>query len=381
MKRYDVLVIGGGPVGSHVGAGLAKAGLDVAVLEKKTDTSSPVCCTGLVSTDCVERFPVPPELIVNRFKDAVIVSPSGREISVRRDQVQAVCIDRSRYDSWMANQAVESGVEYLGGHLVSGLSVHHDGVTVKVQKGSASQLFESRVIVLASGFGGNLASSVGMGKAGDWKMGVQSEVELCKETTVRIYVSRHFAPGAFAWLVPLDTERGLAGLITKKNTRRHFGRFLDQLYSDGRIQSKPVETMIRGITTHSPPRTFTDRVLLVGDGAGQVKPLTGGGIYYGLQCGEIAIDCLKNAFQKNDFSAGYMSLYQREWRKLLGRELSVSYQAARFYGGLSDGWLERLLKVAARRNLFNNLAGDSGLLFDWHSQVIIKAARRFLLNI
>ncbi|MEE9173415.1 MAG: NAD(P)/FAD-dependent oxidoreductase, partial [Thermoplasmata archaeon] len=81
---------------------------------------------------------------------------------------------------------------------------------------------------------------------------------------------------------------------------------------------------------------------MVGDAAGQVKPTTGGGIYYGLLCAEIAADTLNGALAGNDLSAENLAEYERRWKKKLGRELRVGYWARKLYERLSDGQIDRI---------------------------------------
>jgi geranylgeranyl reductase family protein len=380
LDRYDVLVVGGGPVGAHTAAVLAGSGFRVAVLEKRTNLNGQVCCTGLVSSECLERYPVEPALILNRLNKALLVSPAGRQIVVERSQIQACAIDRQGYDRWMAEQAVAAGADYFYGHQVKQLNMRAEGVSTEVESGGNLLIFQSRSAVLACGFGSPLVGQAGMGKAGDWKMGVQADVELLGETGVEIHLGSAYAPGSFAWLVPLEARRGLMGLMARRDVKKHFERFRAKLEAEGRIAGGTLKPRFRGITIKPPARTFAERVLLVGDAAGQVKPISGGGIYYGLMCADLAAECLKFALAADDLSARRLSSYQRAWRGLLGREISTSYLAQRMYGGLSDLWLERFFSMAQKRGLFSELAASEKLGFDWHSQVIMQVGRRFVFN-
>ena len=111
--------------------------------------------------------------------------------------------------------------------------------------------------------------------------------------------------------------------------------------------------------------------MLVGNAAGQVKPTTGGGIYYGLLCADIAADNLHLALEKNDLSADSLASYERQWRKKLGRELMIEYYARRFYERLSDRQIDRAFDIASSNHVGEALL-EKDSSFDWHGKTVLK---------
>ncbi len=377
LSKRDVLIIGGGPVGSRVAEKLARSGLDVMVLEKKPVTGGKICCTGLISRECFDRFTLGRDAILRQFNKAVILPPSAHAISVERPSVQAYAIDRGVLDLKMSQQAIASGAEYSLGHNVLGLEVQSDRVVAWGKNGGRRFEHEARAVVLAAGYGSGALYPGG--KAGDRAIGVQAEVEMSGDD-LEIYLGRHFAPGFFAWLVPLDGTRGFAGLMARRNARKYFEGFVSCLYSHGKIRDCETRPLLRGITLKPPRRTFGERLLVVGDAAGQVKPITGGGIYFGLLCADIAADCLRDALGEDDLSPRRLSDYQRCWHDLLGRELKIAYYARKIFEGMSDAFIRRLLSMNKAGNTLQALAGNQSIGFDWHGRAITRAARQFLLN-
>jgi flavin-dependent dehydrogenase len=115
----------------------------------------------------------------------------------------------------------------------------------------------------------------------------------------------------------------------------------------------------------------------VGDAAGQVKPTTGGGIYYGLLCADIAVDVLDRAIAGNDCSSRALLEYERRWKNLLGRELRVGRWARRAFERLSDRRIERLFNTVQNSRATESLLNAPGFSFDWHSRLILRALWRF----
>src|SRR5207237_5991936 len=66
------------------------------------------------------------------------------------------------------------------------------------------------------------------------------------------------------------------------------------------------------------PRSFADHLLIVGDAAGHIDPLTGEGIQYGMDAAELAAQTLSEAFAVGDFRAGFLKRYQDRWMQSFG---------------------------------------------------------------
>ena len=127
-----------------------------------------------------------------------------------------------------------------------------------------------------------------------------------------------------------------------------------------------------GIPLRPLRKTYADRVLVVGDAAGQVKPTTGGGIFYSLLASEIATDALDQALAEDDLSANRLGSYQKEWKRLLSKELEVGYSARRVFEFLGDGHISSLINQASANGFVAELTNSPDVSFDWHSSMIGK---------
>ena len=93
-------------------------------------------------------------------------------------------------------------------------------------------------------------------------------------------------------------------------------------------------------------KTYTTRLLAVGDAAGLVKATTGGGIYYSLLSGSLAADVLAAALRDDDLSDAALSIYEQRWRAALGDELDAQMTLRQVANGLSDEEIEALFELA-----------------------------------
>jgi digeranylgeranylglycerophospholipid reductase len=378
LNRYDFLVVGGGPVGCRAAYKLAKAGHQVAVLEKSPSIGGPVCCTGIVSRECINRFSIPPELVLEELASASIFSPSGKLLRLERSETQAAVIDRGAYNAYMAGQAQDEGVDYLMGHHVTHIQANPDKVVITVDFSGKVLTFEAHAILLACGFGSRLPEKAGFGKCRDWAAGAQVEVEANDLSEVEIYLGRDIAPGFFGWLVPSGGSAGLAGLMAKQEADSRMERFISLLKSKGRISAVRGNPSYRGITLRPPQRTYSHRMVVVGDAAGQVKPLTGGGIFLGLLSADISADILHVALEERDFSPGRLSLYSKEWRRLFGKELKLGHLAHRLYGRMGDEQIEWLMALAEKKRLPAKLSASPAIGFDWHGSAMLQVVKQVM---
>jgi flavin-dependent dehydrogenase len=217
-----------------------------------------------------------------------------------------------------------------------------------------------------------LTRQLGLGAAPDHVSGIQALVASDDITEVEIYLGQEVAPGFFSWLVPTTPGQALVGLLTRRKAPAHLVKFLQYLRCSNRISGVLKEPTCWGIPLRPLKRTYRDRVLVVGDAAGQVKPTTGGGIYYSLLASELAAEVLGQALKDDDLTSGCLSLYQSAWKSLLSHELETGYSARRFYEFLSDQQISSLIRQAGANGVYEDLANSPDTSFDWHSQVIGK---------
>jgi digeranylgeranylglycerophospholipid reductase len=368
---YDVIVVGAGPAGSYLAYKLADMGHGVVVLERKETFSEPVCCTGVISRECVSEFDIGEDIIFRWANGATLFSPSGKQLRLWRDKPPACVIDRAAFDMAMAERAQGAGAEYVLSSFVRNVEVG-GGVKVEAVRRGEKLNFGARAVVIASGLASGFTGKLGLGDIGDFVMGAQAEVETVGVDGIEVYLGRKRAPGFFAWLVPTSSPRALVGLASRRSTGSYMRRLLSSLLAEGKITSTEVQIRYKKIPLRPLAKTYGDRLLVVGDAAGQVKPTTGGGIYYGLFCAGIAADNLHRALAADDLSARSLAGYERGWKRKLGRELKVGQYARKFYERLSDRNLDRVFDITKSSGVDEVLSKADDISFDWHGEAITK---------
>jgi len=373
---YDVIIVGAGPVGSYIAGKLATMRHKVLVMEAKESAGHKRCCTGIVGYECVRSCSLESGLILREVSEARLISPSGKIIRLSRDKPQACVIDRKAFDLSMVAKAECRGATYLYSSPVRSIELSSDRVKVTTAGEAGQRGFEARAAVIASGFGRSLTESLGMGRYGDFVTGVQTEVTTAGVDEVTVYLGNHVAPGFFAWLVPTSVERARVGLLARRTPAAYLRQFLSYLTGEGLIaQQDGVDFSYGSIPLRPLAKTCADRVLVVGDAAGQVKPTSGGGIYYGLICADIAVSTLEAALTDNSLSARSLAAYDRQWRKKLKRELITGYWVRKIYERLGDGQIDGIFDIMKSSGMDRTLLETEDLSFDWHGDIILRLVK------
>jgi digeranylgeranylglycerophospholipid reductase len=372
---YDVIIVGAGPAGSYIAYELASSGHDVAVFEQKSAPGLNACCTGIISTECFQSLDPGTDGILAKVNSAKFFSPSGRCLKFQTENVQAYVVNRVLLDNALASKAQSQGAQYFFSSPVIDIIPGRDSIQAETLCFGARQIFSARAVVLANGFRPKLPWKLGLGRIKNFFVGAQAEIETENVDELEVYFGQEVAPGLFAWLVPTSTNTAYVGLLATSQAKLHLQKFLNNLSCQGRVTSREVEIEQKAIPVGTLAHSYRDRVLVIGDAAGQVKPTTGGGIYFGHLGARIAAEVLDEALSSDNLTAGQLSRYQKQWKAKMSKELSRGYWARWAYTKLSDRQIEGIFNVLDSGGMAEALLKSSNFSFDWHSRLILAALR------
>ncbi len=370
-QKSDVLVIGGGPSGLRCAARLASRGLDVRVLEKKSATGQNVICTGIVGMEVFEDFGLDRGSIIREIRSVRLVSPRSTVVTYQHPRSFAYVVDRELFDRELANAAISAGATLELETRVDDLQAGPGGVAATVRRaGAEAERYEAAVAVVATGVDYGLHKRTGLAFPVDFLKGAQAELAVPDDTVTSIYFGRDVAPGAFAWSVPAAAGTARVGLLTRQDPKTGLRRFIEERCGAGGEAAIRTKVVAQGLLD----TTVADRVLSVGEAAGQIKTTTGGGISYGLLCADIAADVLAGCFDRGAFDAAALSSYEALWRKAIQKEIVVGYYTRKMCARLSDARIEGLFHLAQTDGIIPIIRETAD--FDWHSGLIMALLQR-----
>jgi len=106
-------------------------------------------------------------------------------------------------------------------------------------------------------------------------------------------------------------------------------------------------------------KSVKNNVMLVGDSAGQVKPLSGGGLYYGAKCGKICADTINQYFEGN-YGIEFLKNYEKNWKSEISSEIDKNIKIRKILNMINNDKLDRIFDFINKNNLveFINEKGD-----------------------
>lgn len=357
----DILVVGGGPAGSSAARYASQSGAEVILIEKRQEIGSPVRCAEGISRKLLSKVGLEPDpnCIAREVKGAKIFSPSGHMLTISEKQAGdevGVVLDRVFFDKFLAKLAVRAGAEIrLKTAATSLLQENGEVVGVRAVDIEGPLEMRAKCIVGADGFESQIGRWAGIDtklKAKDvtscfqYRLtGIDIDADYCEFTLGSA------APGGYVWVFPKDEETANVGLGLQLSQLKDAGeikRMLDRFVSkDNRMRKgRPIEMVAGAVSTCAPiDRTVTDNVLLVGDSARQIDPITGGGIGNGCIAGKIAGEVLSLAFEERDFSETFLQRYEKGWRDEMEERLYRNWMAKEKLVTLSDETFDKIIQA------------------------------------
>jgi len=391
MPDVDVLVVGAGPAGAVAARHAKQAArqLDVVLLERDRAVGSPVRCAEGVGHAGLREFADPDgaDWVSRRITDVIFQAPDDTEV-VLADCGLGWILDRTRFDAHLAAEAAASGAQVLVGAEATGMSRNGDGRWhVRVKERGRDELYRTRIVIGADG----VETMVGRWAGLDTRVPAR-DMESCAQYVLQgidfnpdaIYLqfSNAIAPGGYAWIFPKAV--GVAnvglGLVALKTNGRNAREYLDAWIARRFPNGARTGYTVGGVIVHTTiKKTYADGVMVAGDAAHMINPLSGGGIVNAMKAGRLAGRTAAAAICAGDTSERRLAAYHDAWMQLLGEDHLKYYRIKQALENVDDASFNKLArtvnKIPAAKRTIGRVFAHALIK---HPQLIPVAARFFV---
>jgi geranylgeranyl reductase family protein len=330
VNTYDAIVAGAGPAGSTAARLLAQRGARVLLLDRaRFPRDKP--CGGGVTLAAARELALDLCPVVERTVNKVQVSLRMGS-SFTRSSPEPLCYmtQRCRLDAYLAEQAVAAGADFRDGLAVREMDIEDRGVVVHADPSTAlragGDAYRARALVGADGANGIVAKAAGLRPTADAAVALEGNIPASDELIERwgksIAIDLGGTPGGYAWLFPKGDHLniGVGGWRwigpTLRDRLAKLCRYLEldesKLFG---LRGYYLPLRARGAPLVRGP------VLLAGDAAGFVDPLSGEGIHGAFWSGRLAAESIERCLSGE---APDLLGYERAVREQIEPELAMS---------------------------------------------------------
>jgi digeranylgeranylglycerophospholipid reductase len=336
QNKYDVVVVGGGPAGSMAAWEAAKGGVSVCMLEKDRDIGYPVRCGEAAGESGLRQFvEIEDSWIAEKITSVKLVSPNLTSVDIDFAAETGYILNRRIFDYDLSRYAANAGAEvYTKAYVKNVLANNGEVNGVVLDYLGEEKQIQAKIVIGADGLTSRVGRWAGLKtlvRMKDMESAVQYSVANVdiEPNKMIMYVGMNHAPGGYIWVFPKGKKFanigiGISGKYSKhKSAQKYLDEFMKREYPDAAI----LTTMCGGVPCAKPmEKPVADGIMLVGDAAHQINPMTGGGIVAGMKGGWIAGQVAAEAIKKNDYSEDSLLEYPKRMRKDFGKNHERFYK-------------------------------------------------------
>ncbi|WP_379969293.1 FAD-dependent oxidoreductase [Ectobacillus sp. sgz5001026] len=354
-EKVQVIVIGAGVAGLAAAYRLAKAGVEVIVVERGNEPGTKNMTGGRLYTHALDK------LMPGEWADAPVEREVTREIIMMMTEEDSMAIDstfpsmnqksysvlRGKFDAWLSAKAEEEGAMMLSGSTVDGLIIR-DGKVCGIKTGEEE--LEADLVISAEGVNALVAERAGLIKAVDVKdiaVGVKHVIKLSEEKINERFntesgkgvallcvgdVNKGISGGAFLYTNVDSVSLGLVvDSVGWKKSKLPLADVAEQLkqhpsiarYIEGGELIEYSAHLIPEGGFKSLPELCADGFMITGDAAGLVvnRGFTVRGMDYAILSGIAAAETAIEAVNAENYSKSFLKMYESKLEEVVLKDL------------------------------------------------------------
>jgi len=354
--KYDVVIVGSGPAGSATARFAAQSGAKVLIVERRKEVGVPVLCgEGISRKIDAWNMLEGNRWIASNMDGARIYSPDKTMVKLGAEMAgneTGYVIYRDIFDQELARQATKAGAKIMMNTNAYSLLKEENKIKgLKVKQFDEEFEIEADIVVGADGVESRIGKWAGINttlKPKDLETCAQytlTNIE-CSDAYCDFYLGKEIAPGGYIWVFPKgkDIANVGIGILASLSETGMAKKLLDKFISADPTLKKgePIHFLAGAVPVSNPVETVRDNLILVGDAARHVDPITGGGLTHCLEGGKIAGETIGMAVEKQQFDSEILSPYETAWKEAFGKKIKRNYLVKELLLDMDDKTLNKL---------------------------------------
>ena len=353
--NYDVVIAGGSVAGLFCAREIARNGHSVLVLEEDYEIGTPEHCGGLVSLSALEELGIIPhsKTFEHLIDSAQVFAPNGDSFIINSKKQKVAEVNRRELDKQIAHQAQKNGADIK-------VKTSFQELTEEGVRTSDGDI-KCKIVVDARG----VSSLINKDRDGIL-LSAQYEIysDWIKKDKVEVYFDQEKYPGFFAWIIPSNDGMGKVG-VAGRGIRA--AQVLEEFLSK-KGKFSIIRKIFAPIWIKGPIDNFvSDRLVIIGDAAGQSKPTTAGGIFSCGFAGILAGQAIAKYLETGKKSE--LQEYQKKWKEKFEKEFEKQLFARQLLERLDNQTINKLFESITPEITKEISENDD---FDFHTGSIIK---------
>ncbi len=320
MEERAIVIIGAGPAGAAAAHAAARAGIAPLLIERDATPGARSACGGVAASVFCDRLELT-DAVIEREVRRTILRIDGRAFEFARSRPTYISFQRAAFDAFLADRAVEAGAELLTTTRVAAVDPAGRRLTLRDVATGREREVAAQVVIFADGPRTLAADALGIGhRPGPrTRRGMYWDLEgaIADGETIEMNVDTSARGTGYVWVFPKrdHVQIGTGGPfgVDPTSLRDRLAAFVE-----GRadLRDLPVRRRHAGLVPAQHARRFAaDGAMVVGDAAGLVNPITGGGIALALRSGEIAGRVAAEAVRAGQTDRRGLRAYPRRFRR------------------------------------------------------------------
>ncbi len=374
---YDVVISGAGPAGSKCAEVLSKRGFKVALIDRDISWRKP--CGGAVHSRIFKYYPQLRNAKFHQISGIAMYSADYHQFKYKWKDTRyyGITVDRLEFDNLLRNIAIDAGAELFDKNLsIDFVTRNKRRIGIKTKYANETKEYLGKIIIVGDGINSKLLNKLGLRKNIEELMFAKCAIMEGENNLNEDFMSIFFKSyKGYGWIFPLSDNKFNIGCgsMGKDHLKYNLNSIYTDFIKDSEIQNYIPRSDYKKIWEATYPlpalgvnekNLYLDNLMIIGDAAGFVSPISGEGISPSVVSGNAAAEAAIYAIEEEDISNQTLKKYRFHPKvKKIIRNFKLNRYLADFFFEHKGRNISKMFELAQKDDDYREEVVDT-LLFN-----------------